>query len=172
MDGSDVSRAPVKDRPMAILFQDGNLFPHLSVADNVGLGVSPRLALSEADVARVAEALARVGLPGYEDRRPADLSGGQQSRVALARVLVQDKPLVLLDEPFAALDPGLRHDMLALMQELADAKDLTLVMASHDLRDASKLCDRLCLLEDGQVAVKGPMSEILAAPPDALRPWL
>ncbi len=105
--GADLARQPPGERPLSILFQDQNLFPHLTVADNVGLGLDPRLRLTAADRQRVAAVIARVGLAGKEGRRPAALSGGEQGRAALARVLVRARPLLLLDEAFAALGPVL-----------------------------------------------------------------
>ncbi|WP_071674323.1 thiamine ABC transporter ATP-binding protein [Nioella nitratireducens] len=172
IDGQDVTDWPVPDRPLSLLFQEGNLFPHLSAFDNVALGVVPSLRLHEADRAAVAQALQQVGLSGLADRTPGDLSGGQRSRVALARMLLRDKPLALLDEPFAALDPGLRREMLALVGELCAAQGLTLVMVSHELRDAERLCTDLCLLEDGAVTLNGALAPMLEAPPPALTPWL
>jgi thiamine transport system ATP-binding protein len=171
-DGQEITRAPVADRPVSILFQDGNLFPHLSVFDNVALGLRADLRLSAEDRARVEDSLKRVGLPGYGARRPGALSGGQQARVALARLLLRDRPLGLLDEPFAALDPGLKTEMLALVRELCLDRGLTLVMACHDLRDAERLCDRLWLLEDGAKVLDMPLAGLRAAPPEALRPWI
>ncbi|NKX44894.1 ATP-binding cassette domain-containing protein [Roseicyclus persicicus] len=170
--GQDITRAPVAARPVSILFQDGNLFPHLDVADNVALGLRPDLRLTQADRARVEESLAQVGLGGLGARRPATLSGGQQARVALARMLLRDRPLALLDEPFAALDPGLRTEMLALVREIAEAKALTLLMACHDLRDAERLCDRLWLLEDGRKVLDVGLAGLRDDPPAALRAWL
>jgi thiamine transport system ATP-binding protein len=87
-------------------------------------------------------------------------------------MLLRRKPLALLDEPFAALDPGLRREMLSLVGDLCDAEGLTLVMVSHDLRDAERLCSDLCLLEEGRVILSGPLQPMLADPPDALAPWL
>ena len=92
--------------------------------------------------------------------------------MALARMLLRRKPLALLDEPFAALDPGLRREMLALVGDLCAAEGLTLVMVSHDLRDAERLCTDLCLLEAGKVTLSGPLPPMLADPPGALAPWL
>lgn len=172
MAGEDATRAPVADRPISILFQDGNLFPHLSAFDNIALGVSPRLKLSPEDRARVEEALGKVELVGMGDRKPAELSGGQQSRVALARMLLRDKPVALLDEPFSALDPGLRREMLNLVRTLCDETGQTLIMATHDLRDAERLCDRVLLLEDGKVALDEALAEAVASTAAPLRPWM
>lgn len=172
INGQDMTNRPVQDRPLSILFQEGNLFPHLSAFDNVALGLRTNLKLSEADQSDVSAALEKVGLGGMGARMPGDLSGGQRSRVALARMLLRRKPLALLDEPFAALDPGLRREMLALVGELCAAESLTLVMVSHDLRDAETLCSDLCLLEKGAVSLSGPLAPMLAAPPGALKPWL
>jgi thiamine transport system ATP-binding protein len=172
IDGQDVTEKPVQDRPLSILFQEGNLFPHLTAFDNVALGLKPGLKLTEQDRADVARALDQVGLGDMGARKPGDLSGGQRSRVALARMLLRRKPLALLDEPFAALDPGLRREMLSLVGDLCEAEGLTLVMVSHDLRDAERLCSDLCLLEDGTVRLRGPLAPMLADPPDALAPWL
>ena len=117
--GSDITRAAPSNRPVATLFQDNNLFPHLTLAQNVGFGLRPTLRLSSSDKTQVEHALQRVGLQGMGARKPADISGGQQSRAALARVLLQKKPLILLDEPFAALGPAMRNEMLDLVAELA-----------------------------------------------------
>ncbi|MCT4685191.1 MAG: ATP-binding cassette domain-containing protein [Roseicyclus sp.] len=169
---TDLTAAPVAARPVSILFQDGNLFPHLSAFDNVALGLRPDLRLSAQDRERVAESLFQVGLGDHAGKRPAALSGGQQARVALARMLLRDRPLALLDEPFAALDPGLKTEMLALVRELCAARGLTLLMACHDLRDAERLCDRLWLLEDGAKVLDLGLSGLRDDPPEGLRPWM
>lgn len=171
-DGADITEAVVAARPMSILFQDGNLFPHLSVFDNIALGLRPDLRLSPDQRDRVAQSLTDVGLGEMGDRRPATLSGGQQARVGLARLLLRDRPLALLDEPFAALDPGLRAEMLALLKSLSARRGLTLIMACHDLRDAERLCDRLWLLEDGKLVLDAPMAGLRDAPDPVLQPWL
>ncbi|WP_306046069.1 ATP-binding cassette domain-containing protein [Nioella sp. MMSF_3534] len=172
LDGQDVTDWPVQDRPLSILFQEGNLFPHLTAFDNVALGVDPSLKLTEVQRADVARALDQVGLGDMGARKPGDLSGGQRSRVALARMLLRRKPLALLDEPFAALDPGLRREMLSLVGDLCDAEGLMLVMVSHDLRDAERLCTDLCLLEEGRIILNGALQPMLADPPELLAPWL
>ncbi|RWH16475.1 ATP-binding cassette domain-containing protein, partial [Mesorhizobium sp.] len=103
--GIDVDNAPPSARPVSMVFQENNLFAHLSVEANVGLGRSPSLKLTADDHRAVAEALGRVGLAGKEKRLPRELSGGERQRVALARVLIRDRPVLLLDEPFASLGP-------------------------------------------------------------------
>lgn len=169
MGGADVTNAPVAERPLSILFQDGNLFPHLDVFDNVALGISPRLKLSLQDRTRVEDSLDKVGLQGFAAKRPAELSGGQQSRVALARMLLRRRPLTLLDEPFAALDPGLRREMLGLVRTLCDETGQTLIMATHDLRDAERLCDHVVLLDGGRIVLDAALADVTTSA--LLEPW-
>jgi len=170
--GQDITAAPPGDRPLAVLFQDNNLFPHLTAAQNVGLGIAPRLRLTGEQSERVEAALARVGLGSLGDRRPAQLSGGQQSRVALARVLVQDRPLLLLDEPFAALGPALKAEMLDLLSGLLDGTGATLLMVTHDPGDARHLCPLTVLVADGQAHPPVATDRLLADPPPALAAYL
>ena len=170
--GRDLTPLPPGERPVTIIFQDNNLFPHLTAFDNVALGLRPSLKLAPAERARVREALARVGLAGLEARKPAALSGGQQSRVALARVLVRARPLLLLDEPFAALGPALREEMLDLVAELCRETGATLLMVSHDPRDAERIAGMAVLMAEGQAHAPMPTARLLADPPRALRDYL
>lgn len=171
-DGRDITADPPGARPVAMLFQDGNLFPHLTVAQNAGLGLRPDLRLNAEQKARVQTALARVGLAGMEDRKPGALSGGQQSRAALARVLLQDRPLLLLDEPFAALGPALKAEMLDLVAALARESGATLLMISHDPGDARRIADRAILVAAGVAYPPQPTAELLDNPPPELRTYL
>jgi len=171
-EGRDLTRLPPAERPMSILFQDGNLFPHLTVTQNVGLALRSDLRLTDDQAARIEETLSDVGLAGMGARRPGELSGGQQGRAALARLLLQDRPVVLLDEPFAALDPGLRTEMVRLLTALWHERALTYVMATHDLRDAERSCDRIWLLQEGRVVLDRPVEGLRDDPPAALRDWL
>ena len=171
-DGADITGTDPGHRPVAMLFQDANLFPHLSVAQNVGLGLRPDLKLDHRQQEQVARAVARVGLAGMEARKPAALSGGQQSRAALARVLVQAKPLLLLDEPFAALGPALKGEMLDLVAGLVEETGATLLMVSHDPGDARRITDEVILVENGQVHAPQATDELLNNPPPALRAYL
>src|SRR5690606_16318521 len=116
--GQDLLPLAPAQRPVSMLFQDHNLFPHLTAAENVALGLKPSLRLDAGERERVAATLAEVNLAELASRRPAELSGGQRQRVALARALLRGKPLMLLDEPFGALDPGLRREMIARVDAL------------------------------------------------------
>ncbi len=171
-DGRDIAPLPPAARPCSIVFQDNNLFPHLSAFDNVALGLKPSLRLSLTERASVQDSLARVGLADLGARKPAQLSGGQQSRVALARVLLRARPLLLLDEPFAALGPALRAEMLALVAQVCADMGTTLLMVTHDMTDARAICDQVVLVADGGVTGPHQTESLLANPPDALRAYI
>ncbi|EKF18953.1 thiamine ABC transporter ATP-binding protein [Nitratireductor pacificus] len=160
--GEDVGGLAPHRRPVSMVFQENNLFAHLSVAENVGLGRSVRLHLGEADRQAVRDALARTGLSGKEDRLPQALSGGERQRVALARVLIRHRPVLLLDEPFASLGPALRDEMLDLIAQLHAEQGMTVLMATHDPRDAERLCRTMVFVDGGTIAETGPASEFLA----------
>ena len=170
--GIDITDAAPGDRPLSVVFQDNNLFPHLTAFQNVALGVRPSLRLTQADTTSVDQALVRVGLAGMEGRKPAALSGGQQSRVTLARVLVRGRPLILLDEPFAALGPALRVEMLDLVADLARAEGATLLMVTHHPADALRIADQTIVVADGVAAAPVPTQALFDDPPQVLRDYL
>lgn len=157
--GEDVGSAPPSARPVSMVFQENNLFAHLSVEANVGLGRSPSLRLHEADRAAVAEALARVGLAGKEKRLPRELSGGERQRVALARVLLRDRPVLLLDEPFASLGPALRDDMLDLVAGIHAERAMTVLFVTHQPEDARRIGQDVVFLDAGMIAATGPAAD-------------
>ncbi len=157
---------------MAMLFQDNNLFPHLSAKRNVALALTQRRYLSSIRQEQVKAALSRVGLGGFEASKPGELSGGQQSRVALARVLLQDKPILLLDEPFTALGPALKNEMLDLLQTLAQERQATVLMVTHDPNDALRIADETLLLSDQVLSPPQPTKQVMASPPKALAAYL
>ena len=170
--GQDISTLGPSARPVSVLFQDNNLFPHLSAFDNVALGLGPSLRLKPAQHEQVSAALARVGLAGLETRKPARLSGGQQSRVALARVLLQRRALLLLDEPFSALGPALKAEMLALVAEICTETRATLLMVTHDVNDARAIAPQTVLVAEGRAEGPFETEELLSDPPAALRAYL
>lgn len=170
--GQDIGPLPPGKRPVSILFQDQNLFAHLTVAQNLGLGLSPGLRLSAADHARIAQTLDRVGLSGLGDRRPAALSGGQQSRVALARALLRARPVLLLDEPFAALGPALKDDMLALVGDIARDTGSLVLLVTHDPEDARRFAGLAVFVDAGKAHAPLPVGALLDNPPPGLAAYL
>ncbi|MGH6959698.1 MAG: thiamine ABC transporter ATP-binding protein [Dongiaceae bacterium] len=159
--GQDVTRQHPSVRPVTMLFQDHNLFAHLDVAANVGLGIHPGLKLAAADRERVDAALEQVGLAGFAQRLPSQLSGGERQRVALARSLVRDRPVLLLDEPFAALGPALRREMLDLVRALQAARKLTVLLVSHQPEDALYAAPRTAFVFQGRVLQVGATRDLL-----------
>ncbi|GMQ45343.1 thiamine ABC transporter ATP-binding protein [Vibrio sp. 10N] len=165
--GSSIDRLEPHQRPLSMLFQEHNLFDHLSVFDNIGLGLNPALKLSEADRKTVRNAAEKVGLGEMLTRLPAELSGGQKQRVALARCFVQPHPIWLLDEPFSALDPILRKEMLSVVKQLASEKQVTVIMVTHHLSDARAIANRFAYLANGCIEAQGEVDELTDAHPNA-----
>ncbi|PBC06013.1 thiamine ABC transporter ATP-binding protein [Mesorhizobium sp. WSM3860] len=171
--GIDVGNAPPSARPVSMVFQENNLFAHLSVEDNVGLGRSPSLKLTADDQHAVAKALGRVGLAGKEKRLPRELSGGERQRVALARVLIRDRPVLLLDEPFASLGPALREDMLDLMAGIHTERRMTVLFVTHQPQDARRIGQQIAFVDEGRVAATGSAADFFdRAGPDAFRRYI
>ncbi len=168
--GANLAPLSPGERPVAVLFQDNNLFPHLDVLTNVALGASPRVRVSAEVLRRASEALEQVGLAGMEARRPGELSGGQQSRAALARVLLTDREVVLMDEAFSALGPALRAEMLGLVTGLLG--DRTILMVTHDPEDAKGFARDVIFVEDGRVHAPVETDALFSAPHEALARYL
>ncbi|WP_299665398.1 ATP-binding cassette domain-containing protein [uncultured Ruegeria sp.] len=170
--GKDLTTLPPGKRPLAMLFQDGNLFPHLTAAQNIALGLRPNGRLSTDEMEKVRSALHRVDLPDMGARKPAELSGGQQSRVALARILVQRREVLLLDEPFAALGPALKVEMLDLVADLVAETKTTLLMVSHDPQDALRITGQTVLVADQIAQAPIATAQLFENPPPSLRDYL
>lgn len=171
-DGRDLTGVAPGARPLSVIFQDQNLFPHLTAAQNVGLGLRPDLRLSAAQLAEVETALTRVGLPGMGARKPAHMSGGQQGRVALARVLLRQRPILLLDEAFAALGPAMKDEMLDMLAAIAADHGTTVLMVTHDPDDARRFAGLGIVLDNGRALPPQPIAGLFADPPPALAEWL
>ncbi|MBI1622271.1 thiamine ABC transporter ATP-binding protein [Aquamicrobium zhengzhouense] len=173
IDGRDVSADRPAQRPISMVFQENNLFSHLNVEDNVGLGRSPSLRLTQKDRQDIADALAHTGLAGKEHRLPAELSGGERQRVALSRALVRDRPVLLLDEPFASLGPALRREMLSLVRQLHFDHDMTILMVTHHTDDAQLLADKIAFVDDGRIAAFEDTTTMFSpSAPDAFRAYI
>ncbi len=158
-----VDRQP-QQRSVGIVFQSYALFPHLSALDNVVAALGRRPARDRE--ARGRELLARVHLSGLESRRPAQLSGGQQQRVAMARALARDPQVLLLDEPFSAVDRVTRQKLYRELAELRRSLALPIVLVTHDLDEAAMLADRMCLLHRGRTLQTGAPLEVMTRPAD------
>ncbi|HHE9997354.1 thiamine ABC transporter ATP-binding protein [Haemophilus influenzae] len=146
------TRSAPYERPVSMLFQENNLFPHLTVQQNLALGIKPSLKLTALEQEKIEQVACSVGLGDYLERLPNSLSGGQKQRVALARCLLRDKPILLLDEPFSALDQKLRVEMLALIAKLCDEKDLTLLLVTHQPSELIGSIDQVLVVENGQIS--------------------
>ena len=170
--GQDIAALAPGDRPLSILFQDQNLFPHLTVTQNLGLGLSSRLALTQDQHDQITTALARVGLSGMGARKPGALSGGQQGRVALARALLRARPILLLDEPFAALGPALKAEMLDLVTDVATSTGAAVLLVTHDPADAKRFADQTVLVANETAHGPVPTAQLFQNPPDALSAYL
>jgi thiamine transport system ATP-binding protein len=163
--GTDVSRTPTHKRGFALMFQDGQLFPHLSVAGNVGYPL--RIRRSPGRGERVAELLDLVGLSDLAGRYPGTLSGGERQRVALARALAAAPRLLLLDEPLSALDAGLRERLAEDVRRILLAAGTTAVMVTHDHDEAFTIANSLAVMRSGRIVQAGPIGEVWRSPADA-----
>ncbi len=166
IDGERVTDLPTYRRQIGITFQNYALFPHMSVASNVGYGLRMRRIARDEIARRVEEALALVKLAGLEDRRPRQLSGGQQQRVALARALVIRPRVLLLDEPFSALDRNLRSAMQVEVKEILRKIGVTTIFVTHDQSEALSLSDRIAVIREGRISQVGTPDEIYRRPND------
>ncbi|MBL8697919.1 MAG: ABC transporter ATP-binding protein [Alphaproteobacteria bacterium] len=164
IDGEDVTALPVHRRRLAMVFQSHALFPHMRVIDNVAFGLRMRGSALAARRAAAREALAQVRLEAFESRWPHELSGGQQQRVAIARALVVGPRVLLLDEPFGALDRKLREAMQAELRELTRRLGMTAVFVTHDQEEALLLSDRIAVMNAGRIEQIGTPGEIFELP--------
>lgn len=170
--GQEISHLPPAKRSVSILFQDNNLFPHLSVWRNLALAVTHWPKISRDHEEKLKAVMSEVGILGLENRKPSQLSGGQQSRVALARVLLQKNKILLLDEPFSALGPSLKDQMLELIKKIAKNKKLLVLMVTHEPADAKKVASQTLVVKDKKVhpplstekaldPINGPLADYL-----------
>jgi len=166
IDGQRITDVPAYRREIGIMFQNYALFPHMNVAANVGYGLRMRRVAKGEIARRVADALALIKLAGLEDRKPRQLSGGQQQRVALARALVIRPKVLLLDEPFSALDRNLRASMQVELKEIQRKLGVTTIFVTHDQSEALSLSDRIAVVAEGRIRQLGTPDEIYLQPID------
>ena len=162
---SILKQAPYQ-RPLSILFQDNNLFTHLSAYDNIGLGLHPGLKLTDQQKEHLKTVALQVGVEELLTRFPTELSGGEQQRVALARCFVQNKPILLLDEPFSALDPILRVAMLERVQSLAKSENVTVLMVTHHIEDALAVASDFVFVDHGKALTVETIDQLKVTHPN------
>ena len=148
--GSDITKLDPGLRPLSILFQDYNLFSHLTVKDNIAIGLRPNLKLDDLETEMVNSVIEEVGLSKFKFIKPFQLSGGQRTRVSLARSIVRSKPILLLDEAFSGLGPALRSEMIKLIKDKSIKEGITLIMVSHHIKDAIELDQKVIFINDGE----------------------
>ncbi len=165
-DGQDLARVPTHRRGFALMFQDGQLFPHQSVGANVGYALRVRHRPRAEVATRVEELLDLVGLPGHADRAPATLSGGERQRVALARALAVEPRLLLLDEPLSALDRSLRERLAGDLRSILVSAGTTALLVTHDQEEAFAVADRMAVMRAGRVVQAGTLDEVWRQPVD------
>ena len=148
--GSEITKLDTGLRPLSILFQDYNLFSHLTVKDNIAIGLRPNLKLDDLETEMVNSVIEEVGLSKFKFIKPFQLSGGQRTRVSLARSIVRSKPILLLDEAFSGLGPALRSEMIKLIKDKSIKEGITLIMVSHHIKDAIELDQKVIFVNDGE----------------------
>jgi len=161
---NDVTDLPTKERNVGMVFQDLALFPHLTVLENVIFGLEARGLLKEEALRIAREYLEIFKLEGLEERYPHQLSGGQQQRVALARALAPEPEILLLDEPFGALDVKLREELLWELRKLLSEKKFTALHVTHDQSEAMAVADRLAIMCEGRIVREGSVEEVISNP--------
>ncbi len=159
-------------RPVSFVFQDNNSFAHLTARANVAIGVAPNLKLSRHDWQRVDDALGHVGIAHLAERKPGEMSGGERQRIALARVLVRQRPILLLDEAFAALGPALRKEMLLLVKRIQTERGLTVLMVTHEPEDAKLIADQVMFVAHNKVRKPEPLTAFFMSQDAAVQEYL
>jgi sulfate transport system ATP-binding protein len=163
-DGRSMEHVSARDRGVGFVFQHYALFKHMTVAENVAFGLTVRHVPATERAERVRSLLALVGLTGLEEKRPTELSGGQRQRVALARALAPEPRILLLDEPFAAIDAKVRQELRDWIRHMHDETGVTSVFVTHDQEEAFAIADRVVVIDHGRVEQQGTPLEIMDSP--------
>ena len=164
IDAHPINDLEPSHRPLTFMFQENNLFNHLTLYENIALGCHPGLKLTQSDRDQIEIALSATELSSIAARKPSDVSGGERQRAALARCLCQKQPLLLLDEPFASLDPLLRSQMHQLVNVLRRQHGLTVLVISHMPLEIAQIADELLFMQDGKIKERGNPDQLLENP--------
>jgi thiamine transport system ATP-binding protein len=170
--GRDVTTLPAAERPVSMVFQDNNCFAHLDAWSNVALGIAPSRKATAAQEQSIAAALDAVGMSHLARRLPGEMSGGERQRIAIARVLVRERPVLLLDEAFAALGPALRRDMLNLVKSLHEKRKLTTLMVTHQPEDAQLVASDVIFVDSGVANAPVKIAEFFGSAETRVREYL
>lgn len=162
--GQQATSAAANKRNTSMVFQEWALFPHMTVEENISFGLEMDGIPADEREKRVTEALELVELPGYHDRNATELSGGQKQRIAMARAIVREPDVLLLDEPLASLDRKLRQHMQVELKKIQEELGITFVYVTHDQEEALTMSDRIAVLDDGQIEQVGPADELYKDP--------
>lgn len=160
LNGHDATQIPPAKRPVSMLFQDNNLFLHLTVAQNLALGLTPSMKLNAEQQLQLQHIAQRIGLSDYLSSYPHQLSGGQKQRVAIVRCLMMHRPILLLDEPFSSLDPKLKQAMFTLLFEIQQEYQLTILMVTHQIEDIKTNENRCLMIVDGKITFDGTYGQL------------
>ena len=161
VDETRIDLLPSNKRPCSIIFQEFNLFPHLSIVQNLNLVCGNKFFVSESSREKIKKVLEKVGIVELIDRLPSEMSGGQQSRAALARVLLQQNPILLLDEPFSALGPNQKSKLIDLVDSLSKEQDISVLLITHDPKDVRQIAGHCIVVKDQTVLGPFETSEAL-----------
>lgn len=164
IDNQDVTNLAPENRPTGMVFQSYNLWPHMTVYENLAFGLKLRKLNKKEIQQQITDVLALVKMPGFETKFPSQLSGGQQQRVAIARSLLLKPAVLLLDEPFSALDAKIRHEMRSEIKRIKQDLDLTIVFVTHDQEEAMSISDRIVVMDKGVIAQVGTPHDIYDRP--------
>ncbi|WP_280536245.1 ABC transporter ATP-binding protein [Halopenitus sp. POP-27] len=162
--GEDVTNVPANARNTSMVFQEWALFPHMTVEENISFGLEMDGVPEDEREERVTEALEMVELPGYHERQATELSGGQKQRVAMARAIVREPDVLLLDEPLASLDRKLRQHMQVELKEIQEQLGITFIYVTHDQEEALTMSDRIAVMNDGRIEQVGPTDSLYKSP--------
>ena len=169
---SDITKLEPGQRPISILFQDYNLFSHLNIIENVAIGLTPNLKMNSIQSEIVDSVINEVGLSKFKFQKPSQLSGGQMTRVSLARAMVRSKPILLLDEAFSGLGPALRSEMIKLIKNHVVKKNITLLMVSHHIKDAVELNQKVLFVSEGQFTKLMSLNEFINSADKKIRDYI
>ena len=163
LDGKDVESLPIQQRHMGVVYQDHALFPHMTVRENIAYGLKMNVCPRDETQRRVSDQMAMFGIDGIADKHPGIISGGEAQRTALARALVLQPEILLLDEPFSALDPSTKERMYDTIRDIHARFDCTIVFVTHDFNEAAMLADRVGIVLEGSLRAILPAAQLFDA---------